>query len=85
MIIASMAAREKFSRDIIDITVDARHKFDDFRSIGVGAASEAFVESIGRSIGGITDTTTKMVGARNEGYSANHRLQIKLNTRTPRT
>lgn len=85
MVIASMAAREKFSRDMIDITVDARHKFDDFRSIEVGAASGAFVESSGRSIRGIIDTAAKVAGARNEGYSANHRLQTRLNTRTPIT
>jgi hypothetical protein len=67
MVIASRAAREKFSRDMIDITVDARHKFDDFRSIEVGAASGAFVESSGRSSRGITDTAAKIAGARNYG------------------
>jgi hypothetical protein len=85
MVIASMAAREKFSRDMIDITVDARHKFDDFKSIEVGATSGAFVESSGRSSRGITDTVAKIAGARIEGYSANQRLQTRLNTRTPIT
>jgi len=85
IVVTSMAAREKFSRDVIDITVDARHRFDDFRSIEVGAASGAFVESSGRRTGGITDTVVKITGARNEGYSANHRLQTRLNTRTPKT
>jgi hypothetical protein len=69
---ASIAAREKFSRDIIDITVDARHKFEDFRSTEVEAASGAFFGSSGRSAGGIIDTAAKMVGARNcwaEGVS----------------
>lgn len=61
---ASIAAREKFSRDMIDITVDARHRFDDFRSIEVGATSGAFVGSSGRSAGGIIDTAAKMTGAK---------------------
>jgi len=38
-VIASIAAREKFRRDVIDITVDARHRLKDCKSIENGAAS----------------------------------------------
>jgi len=67
---ASIAAREKFSRDMIDITVDARHRFDDFRSIEVGATSGEFVGSRERSVGGIIDTTAKIAGAKSYGATA---------------
>lgn len=65
MVRASIAAREKFSRDMIDITVDARHKFDAFRSTEVGAISGAFFGSSGRSPGGIRDTAAKIAGTKN--------------------
>jgi len=85
MVRASMAAREKFSRDMIDITVDARHKFDDFRSTEDGATSGVFFGSSGRSAGGIIDTAAKIAGTKNDRFSSNRRLHSKLNTRTPKT
>lgn len=37
---ASVAAREKFSTDVTEITVDAKHKLSDLSSIGSGASPE---------------------------------------------
>ena len=57
--IASVAAREKLRTDVMDITVEARHRFNDFTRLGSGAVVGEVVNGAVRTAASGRAETTK--------------------------
>jgi hypothetical protein len=75
---ASVAAREKLRTDVMDITVEARHRFNDFTRMESGAVVGEVVSEVARTAPNGTTETTKSKSGESTWWCVRRQCNINL-------